>query len=109
MTHLRNPLDLQRGPEHSLQDFDRHSGSLIERALFNHRSLVLWLCLLLTLGLGAASTRLGLNASFEKMIPTGHPYIANYLANQKELTGLGNAVRIAVEAPGTTIYDAHYL
>jgi predicted RND superfamily exporter protein len=109
MTHLRNPLDLQRGPEHSLQNFDRHSGSLIERALFNHRSLVLWLCLLLTLGLGAASTRLGLNASFEKMIPTGHPYIANYLANQKELTGLGNAVRIAVEAPGTTIYDAHYL
>ncbi|MFP5495782.1 MAG: efflux RND transporter permease subunit [Gammaproteobacteria bacterium] len=109
MTHLRNPLDLQRGPEHSLQDFDRHSGSLIERALFNHRSLVLWLCLLLTLGLGVASTRLGLNASFEKMIPAGHPYIANYLANQKELTGLGNAVRIAVEAPGSSIYDAHYL
>ncbi|WP_439865355.1 efflux RND transporter permease subunit [Pseudomonas antarctica] len=109
MTHLHNPPSLPPGPQRSLQDFDRHSGSPIERALFNHRSLVLWLCLLLTLGLGATSTRLGLNASFEKMIPTGHPYIANYLANQKELTGLGNAVRIAVEAPGSSIYDAHYL
>ena len=96
-------------PEQSLRDFDSRSGSLIERSLFNHRGLVLWLCLLLTLGLGAASTRLGLNASFEKMIPTGHPYIANYLANQGELTGLGNSVRIAVEAPGESIYDAHYL
>ncbi|KAF1025962.1 MAG: hypothetical protein GAK37_02761 [Pseudomonas sp.] len=101
--------DLSNHALQNLKAFDRHSGSLIERALFNHRSLVLWLCLLLTLGLGAASTRLGLNASFEKMIPTGHPYIANYLANQAELTGLGNAVRIAVEAPGGSIYDAHYL
>jgi predicted RND superfamily exporter protein len=96
-------------PEQSLRDFDSRSGSLIERGLFNHRGLVLWLCLLLTLALGAASTGLGLNASFEKMIPTGHPYIANYLANQGELTGLGNSVRIAVEAPGESIYDAHYL
>lgn len=30
------------------------------------------------------------------MIPTGHPYIVNYLENQKELSGLGNALRIAV-------------
>jgi predicted RND superfamily exporter protein len=46
------------------------------------------------------------------MIPTGHPYIANYLAHKTRLAGLGNAVRIAVEnpAPGNgTVYDAHYL
>ncbi|MGY2290070.1 efflux RND transporter permease subunit [Pseudomonas sp. SDO528_S397] len=101
--------DLSHHALQNLKAFDPRSGSLLERALFNHRRLVLGLCLLLTLALGAASTRLGLNASFEKMIPTGHPYIANYLANQAELTGLGNAVRIAVEAPGGSIYDAHYL
>lgn len=101
--------DLSHQALQNLKAFDPRSGSLLERALFNHRRLVLGLCLLLTLALGAASTRLGLNASFEKMIPTGHPYIANYLANQAELTGLGNAVRIAVEAPGGSIYDAHYL
>ncbi|MBV1789127.1 MMPL family transporter [Marinobacterium sp. D7] len=97
-------------PEQSLRDFDPNSGSLIERSLFNHRGWVLLLCLLVSLGLGvAASSRLGLNASFEKMIPTSHPYIVNYLDNQGELTGLGNALRIAVEAPGESIYDAHYL
>lgn len=103
-----NPLTPDDTPQ-DLLGFDSRSGSLIERALFNHRALVMVLCLLLTLLLGAASTRLELNASFEKMIPAGHPYIVNYLANRAEMTGLGNSVRIAVEAPGASIYDAHYL
>jgi predicted RND superfamily exporter protein len=90
-------------------EFDPSSGTLVERALFNHRRWVLLLCLLMTVLLGWQSTRLGLNASFEKMIPTGHPYIANYLANQKELSGLGNTVRIAVANKKGDIYDADYL
>jgi len=89
--------------------FDPRSGSLIERALFNHRHWVLLLCLLTTVLLGWQSGRLELNASFEKMIPTGHPYIANYLDNQKELSGIGNAVRIAVTNRPGDIYDADYL
>jgi len=89
--------------------FDPRSGSLIERALFNHRHWVLLLCLLTTVLLGWQSGRLELNASFEKMIPTGHPYIANYLDNQKELSGIGNAVRIAVTNRHGDIYDADYL
>jgi len=90
-------------------NFDPRSGSLIERALFNHRHWVLLLCLLTTVLLGWQSGRLELNASFEKMIPTGHPYIANYLDNQKELSGIGNAVRIAVTNRHGDIYDADYL
>ncbi|MEX5587354.1 efflux RND transporter permease subunit [Pseudomonas urmiensis] len=89
--------------------FDPRSGSLIERALFNHRHWVLLLCLLATVLLGWQSGRLELNASFEKMIPTGHPYIANYLDNQKQLSGIGNAVRIAVAKRHGDIYDADYL
>ncbi|HCN46794.1 MAG TPA: RND transporter [Pseudomonas sp.] len=89
--------------------FDPRSGSLTERALFNHRHWVLLLCLLTTLVLGWQSTRLELNASFEKMIPTGHPYIANYLERQKELSGLGNVLRIAVANNKGDIYDADYL
>ena len=93
----------------SLTDFDRHSGSLLERALFNHRRLVLLICLLVTALLGWQTTHLQLNASFEKMIPDDHPYIVNYLENRKQLSGLGNAVRIAVENKSGSIYDAHYL
>ncbi|WP_066256397.1 efflux RND transporter permease subunit [Hydrogenophaga flava] len=89
--------------------FDPRSGSLIERALFNHRGVVLLLCALVTLLLGWQATRLQLNASFEKTIPTSHPYIQNYLTHQNELSGLGNAVRIAVARPEGSIYDAKYL
>ena len=92
--------------------FDTCSGSVVERLLFNHRLLVVVLCALVTLVLGWQATRLQLQASFEKTIPTGHPYIANYLAHQSELSGLGNAVRIAVarpQGPEGSIYDAAYL
>jgi predicted RND superfamily exporter protein len=92
-----------------LVDFDRQSGSLIERVLFNHRGLVVLLCLALTVVLAFTATRLKLNASFEKMIPTAHPYIVNFLRHQNDLSGLGNAVRIAVENRKGTIYDARYL
>ncbi|WP_159912261.1 RND family transporter [Pantoea sp. 18069] len=99
-------------PVPSAARFDPRSGSFIERLLFNHRLLVVVLCALVTLVLGWQATRLQLQASFEKSIPTGHPYIANYLAHQSELSGLGNAVRIAVEraeGPEGSIYDAAYL
>lgn len=99
-------------PVPSAARFDPRSGSVIERLLFNHRLLVVVLCALVTLVLGWQATRLQLQASFEKSIPTGHPYIANYLKHQTELSGLGNAVRIAVarpQGPEGSIYDAAYL
>ena len=93
--------------------FDPRSGSLVERALFNHRWVVLLLCAVVTVLLGWQATRLQLNASFEKTIPTSHPYIQNFLKHQADLSGLGNAVRIAVVAPASvangSIYDAKYL
>ena len=93
----------------SVPSFDTRSGSLIERALFNHRAVVVLLCALVTALLGWQATRLQLNASFEKTIPTSHPYIQNFLAYQSELSGLGNAVRVAVARPQGNIYDAQYL
>ncbi|OFA03492.1 efflux RND transporter permease subunit [Duganella phyllosphaerae] len=93
----------------SLNNFDTKSGSVIERALFNHRGIVMLLCVLVTLVLGWQATRLQVNASFEKTIPTHHPYVQNFLRYQNDLTGLGNAVRIAVANPQGDIYDAKYL
>ncbi len=93
----------------SQQGFDRQSGSLPERLLFNNRIVVVGICVLMTLVLGYQATKLRLNAGFEKMIPTRHPYIVNYLDNRDELAGLGNAIRIAVETTRGTIFDADYL
>ena len=86
--------------------FDPQSGSLVERLLFNNRLIIVIVCTIVTALLGWQATKLQLNASFEKTIPTHHPFIGNFLAQQKELSGLGNAVRIAVENPKGTIYDA---
>ncbi|MBT9598738.1 MAG: RND family transporter [Vitreoscilla sp.] len=92
-----------------IEDFDTASGSAAERAFFNHRPWVMAICLLLTLLLGWQALKLRLNASFEKTIPTQHSYIANYLANKGNLAGQGNAMRIAVETTGESIFDKRYL
>ncbi|MCC6194027.1 MAG: RND family transporter [Burkholderiales bacterium] len=94
----------------TLKDFDRNSGSLLERLVFNHRGPVLVLCALVTVVLAFfAATRLTLNASFEKMLPQSQPYIQNYFTYQKDLRGLGNALRIVVENTGGDIFDPAYL
>ncbi|MBR9865843.1 MAG: RND family transporter [Oceanospirillales bacterium] len=89
--------------------FDPHSGSFIEQLVFNQRRLVLAFCLIVSIALGWQATQLGLNASFEKMIPAGHPYITNFLANRSSLAGLGNSLRVAVGVKQGSIYDQQYL
>jgi len=93
----------------SMDAFDRRSGSWLERLLFNNRRSVLLLCLAATVLLGWQATRLQLNSSFEKTIPTHHPYIVNFLANKDELSASGNVVRVVVEASGESILEAEYM
>ena len=94
----------------ALADFDRNSGNALERLVFNHRRAVLVICAIVTVALAlVAGARLVLNASFEKMIPQSQPYIKNYLTHQKDLRGLGNALRIVVENTDGDIFDPAYL
>ncbi|MEG4317128.1 MMPL family transporter [Pseudomonas sp. FIP_A4] len=107
MSHMPSvPTDLVIG---DIKDFDRQSGTLAERVLFNNRLVIVCLCLFVTLVLGYQALGLSLNAAFEKMIPTSHPYIANFLENRKQLAGMGNTLRIAVEAKDGSIFDDEYL
>ena len=95
-----------------LQDagvFDPRSGNLLERLVFRNRPWVLLLCLVASVLLGQRATGLSLNAAFDKMIPIGHPYIANFLENRSQLAGVGNNLRIAVEARQGDIFEAEYL
>lgn len=97
-------------PISDLAAFDRQSGNLLERLLFNYRAVLLLACAILTVVFGIAARDVKLNASFIKTIPTNHPYIENYLKNESELKGLGNAIRVAVEAPaGGTVFEPKYL
>lgn len=92
-----------------LADFPSNSGNWLERLVFNNRRWVLLLCLLLTLVLGFMVTRVQVNASFEKMIPTGHPYIQNFLEHRKDLRGMGNSLRVVVENTQGDVYDARFM
>jgi predicted RND superfamily exporter protein len=93
-----------------LESFDAHSGSRLERLVFNNRRIVLIACAVLTAVLGVlAALQLTLNASFERMIPHRHPYIANYLEHRNDLRGLGNSLRIVVESTQGDIHDPAYI
>jgi predicted RND superfamily exporter protein len=93
-----------------LREFDPRTGNLLERLVFNHRSLFVLCMVLVTALLGyMAATRLELRPSFEKMIPQSQPYIQNYLENRQSLRGLGNSVRVVVENTQGDIFDPEYL
>ena len=91
-----------------LRDFDFHSGTFLERLVFNNRPTVVVLCVLVTLVLGYLATGIRLQAGFEKTLPKSHPYVLNYRANQTDLKGLGNnltaprpvCARICLYRPG---------
>src|SRR4029077_3570031 len=94
----------------ALAEFDRESGNLLERLVFNNRLALVVACALLTVLLGwAAGTKLVLDAGFEKMIPQHHEFIRNYLEQRSELRGLGNSLRVVVETTDGDIFDARYL
>src|SRR3546814_12958361 len=89
--------------------FDAHSGNRLERLVFNHRGLMVVICIVLTIVLGAfAVSKLALRPSFEKMIPQSQPYIRNFLDNRDQLRGMGNSVRVVVENTQGDIFDPQY-
>ncbi|EON91771.1 transporter [Marinobacter lipolyticus SM19] len=92
-----------------LDAFDRNSGTLLERVIFNNRALILLVFALVTLFLGYSARNIRLDASFEKMIPLQHQYIVNYYDHKADLSGLANTLRIAVENTEGTVIDADYL
>lgn len=93
----------------TVEAFDRRSGDLAERLIFNSRLLVLLAALLTTVLLGWQAARLGVGSNFSQMVPQSHPFIENYFDNADSLGGLGNAVRIVVENKQGDIYDPEYL
>ncbi|BBB31142.1 efflux RND transporter permease subunit [Neptunomonas japonica] len=84
------------------------SEQLIERVLFHKRMPVLLIFVLLTLWLGFQAVQIRPDASFVKMIPTSHPYVENYLKYRSDLSGLGNSLRVVVQAKDGDIFTAKF-
>lgn len=81
----------------------------LEPRLFGHRIPALIFFFLVSIFFGYHALQLRPDASFQKMIPVSHPYIANYLKYENELRPLGNVVRIAIENTQGDIYNQEYL
>lgn len=91
------------------KDFNLTSGNAVERLIFNNRLFFVVLCTCLTFVLGYQALGLRVNASFERMMPSSHEFIRNYMENKQDLAVLGNSVRVMVENPNGTIFDPEYL
>jgi predicted RND superfamily exporter protein len=95
-------------------DLTHHKSSwnaerFLERFFVPARLPALLLFLLLTVLFGYHAAQLRPDASFQKMVPASHPYIANYLKFETELRPLGNVIRVVVENTGGDIYDKAFL
>ncbi|MEJ2532542.1 MAG: MMPL family transporter [Halioglobus sp.] len=93
----------------NLAEFDYQSGTFLEKLVFNNRPIVVAFCLLTTIILGYQATKIHLQAGFEKMLPKNHPYVLNYQANQNNLKGLGNNLRVVVAVKEGTIFTPENL
>lgn len=109
MSHMSSGEHDATATAASLASFDRRSGNLVERVLFNNRLIIVGLCLVITVFFGLQARHLTLNAAYDQMIPNGHPFITNFMEHRNELAGMGNALRIAVAVEEGTIFDATYL
>ena len=76
-------------------------------AIFRLPALILFL--LATVVFAYFAFQLKPDASFQKMVPSNHPYIANYLKYENELRPLGNVIRISVENTKGDIYNKEFL
>jgi predicted RND superfamily exporter protein len=92
-----------------LDHFDKGSGSIVERALFNNRPIIMILCALVTIFLGFEATKVRLSANYSQMIPTHQPFIVNYLNHYANLQTQSDAIQIAVVANQGTILTTKYL
>lgn len=82
--------------------------SKIENLIFGARKAVIALFLLITAFMVWQLAGIRADASLERMVPMGHPYIQNLFKYKDEL-GLGNDIKIAVAAKNGDIFNVAYL
>jgi hypothetical protein len=81
----------------------------MERLIFNHRPLWLVIIAALTCYFAFETTRIKIDARFEKMLPMQHEYLQNMFSRLDDLTQKGLSFKIAIENTQGDIFDKEYL
>ena len=89
--------------------FDTQSGTILEKLVFNNRSVLMVLCALVTLVLGYQATKIRLDPGFAKMLPQSHEYVRNFMESRNDMAGMGDMLRLVVSTEGDSIYTPEFL
>ncbi|MFO1347168.1 MAG: MMPL family transporter [Pseudomonadales bacterium] len=81
----------------------------MEKLIFNHRPIWLVIIAVLTLYFGFETTKIKIDARFEKMLPMQHEYLQNMFSRLDDLTQKGLSFKIAIENTQGDIFDKEYL
>ncbi len=85
------------------------SGRLPERLIFNSRPLVLLLFFVVSLFLTYQASHIKPDASFDKLIPQGHPFIQAMNRHMKDLMASGASIKISVAVKEGDIFTREYM
>lgn len=102
-------MNLDQNPAPQERSLMQRMVSVTERGLFNHRRLVLTFFVIVSLLLGYKALELRPDASFTRMIPTGHPFIQNYFKFEDVLRPQSNVLRVLVENPDGEILTPKFM
>lgn len=81
----------------------------MERLIFNRRPMWLVLITILTCYFAFETTRIKVDARFEKMLPMQHEYLQNMFSRLDDLTQKGLSFKIAIENTQGDVFDKEYL
>jgi hypothetical protein len=81
----------------------------MERLIFNRRPLWLVIIAILTVYFAYETSRIKVDARFEKMLPMQHQYLQNMFSRLEDLTQKGLSFKIALENTQGDIFDKDYL
>ncbi len=107
--HIQDPTGPSALPEASKASFDPKSGSFLEQLIFRNRPVLIVFCFIVTALLAFSVHNLKLNASFESVIPTHHPFIVNYNKYRANLSGSGNTLNVVVQSNTGAILTKDYI
>ena len=75
--------------------------------MFRHRTVLVTVFLVLTAAMAVLATRLKVDASFNKTLPQGHPYIETFVKHQGAFGG-ANRVLVALTAREGDIFTPEF-
>ncbi len=107
--HIPDPNGPSALPQAGNASFNPKSGSFLEQLIFRNRPVLIAFCFIVTALLAFSVHNLRLNASFESVIPTHHPFIVNYNKYITNLSGSGNTLNIVVQSNKGEILTPDYI